>query len=111
MHGQSWTEWVFETNKQTPQQTNKHPNKQTNKQTNDKNKNKKQNKTKQNSCFQDSHFVCVGEGRVVVMAVCGGGSVGVLMSLYGVSWVWECVCWGGCVFGGVGGWVSFGQVA
>ena len=29
--------------------------------------------------FQGSHFVCMGEGRVVVMVVCGGGSVGVLM--------------------------------
>ena len=28
-----------------------------------------------NVCFQGSHFVCVGEGRVVVMVVCGGRSV------------------------------------
>ena len=45
------------------------------------------------------------------MVVCVGGSVGVLMSLYGGPWVWGWVCWvcvcgGGCVFGGVGGWGS-----
>ena len=57
---------------------------------------------KKNACFQDNHFVCMSESRVVVMmCVCG------------------CVVWrslglwrgvldggGGCVFGDVGGWVS-----
>ena len=52
--------------------------------------------------------MCVGENRVVVMVVCGGGSVGVLISLYGGHWVWGWVCWGGggWVFGSVGGWMS-----
>ena len=26
-----------------------------------------------NACFQGGHFVCVGEGKVVVMVVCGVG--------------------------------------
>ena len=62
-------------------------------------------------CFQGGHFVFVSESRVVVMMVCGGGSVGVLM-----KFVWRSLGvgmrvlgWGWGVFGvWVGGWVSFG---
>ena len=58
-------------------------------------------------------ILCVSEGRVVVMVVFVVGSVGVLMMFVwrslGVGMgvlVWEWVyIWG------VGGWVSFGQVA
>ena len=50
--------------------------------------------------FQGSHFVCVGEGGLLVVVVCGGGSVGLLMRLewrfLGVGrgvlvWGWVCV--------------------
>ena len=57
------------------------------------------------TCFQGSHFVCVGKGRAVVMVLCVGGSVGVL-----IRFVWrslgvgrDVLGWGGWVFGGVGG--------
>ena len=53
--------------------------------------------------------VCVGEGRVVETVVCVGGSVGVLLLM---RFVWRSLGvgmgvlgLGGCVFGGVGGWV------
>ena len=64
---------------------------------------------KKNACFQGSYFVCVGEGRAVVMVVSVSGSVGVLMRFVwrslGVGmgvlwWGWVCVGWvwvGGCV--------------
>ena len=53
-------------------------------------------------CFQGSHFVYVGEGRVMMMVGCVSGSVGVLMRFLwrslGVGmgmlkWGWVCV-WG-----------------
>ena len=61
--------------------------------------------------------MCVGEGRLVVMVVCVGGSVGVLMRFVWRSLglgrgvlgcVWVCVCWGvgGVCVWGVGGWAS-----
>ena len=43
----------------------------------------------------------------MVIVACVGGSVGVLM-----RFIWRSlgvdmgVCWGGCVFGGMGGWVG-----
>ena len=46
--------------------------------------------------------MCVSEGRVAVMMVCGGGSVGVLM-----RFVWRSLGVGRGVLGG-GGWVSGG---
>ena len=73
----------------------------------------KQNKTKKNTWFQGSHFVCAGEGRVVVMVVCGGLVCGCVM-----TFVWKSLGVGKGVLGGwyvfrvcVGGWLSFGQVA
>ena len=77
----NWTEWVFE------------------------------KKKKKKPCFQGSHFVSVGEHRVVlVMMVCVGGGVNeVYMELYGCHWVWGWVCKLGwvCVWGcgWVGEWV------
>ena len=52
--------------------------------------------------------MCVGEDRVVVMVVCVGGSVGVLMRFgwRSLRWGWMCSGGSGCVFWGVGGWLS-----
>ena len=70
-------------------------------------------------CFQGSHFVCVGKGRVVVMVVCGGGSVGGSVGVL-ITFVYRSLGvgmfllgGGGCIgmnvgvcFRGMGGWVS-----
>ena len=73
--------------------------------TSSKKKKKNPEKTKQNkNPFQGSHFACVGGGRMVVMAVCAGGSVNGCMEVTGFGK--GVLGWGGCVFGGVGGWVS-----
>ena len=74
MHRQSEFEWVNFWKKQTNKRTNK----------------------QKNACFQGSHFVCVGESRVVVMVVCWW------VCGY-VNMVWEGWVWG-CVGAGVG-WV------
>ena len=74
------TEWVFEKKKTTTT------------------KNKKQKKKKNACFFQGSHFVVlVGEGRVIALVVCVGGSVGVLM-----RFVWRSLGVGMGVLGGGG---------
>ena len=92
IHGQNELDLVsFWQNRQTNKQKT---NKQTNKQTNQK-----------NVCFQGSHFVCLGEARVMVRVICE------------LCWVCGCVnevcmevtgCGDGCVGVGVG--ECFGKI-